>query len=156
MRLSISDAISLKGVQTTLSSRAWTSLYPSAARTTAQIAQTLIDLGAVIVGKTKVAQFASGEEWVDAQAPWNPRADQYQDPSGSSAGAGAALVGYDWLEYAVGEDGMFVPHIRLICANATSNWWSADTRRTRGSLLTAFVVLQRLSGWGPCELVVRI
>ena len=97
--------MNLRGVHTTLSSRAWTSLYP-AARTTADYAQKLMDLGAVIVGMTKVSQFASGEEWVDVQAPWNPRADQYQDPSGSSAGAGVALAGYEWLEYAVGEDGM--------------------------------------------------
>ncbi|KAL6849082.1 hypothetical protein ACO1O0_008612 [Amphichorda felina] len=104
VRFSISDAMSLKGARTTLSSRAWASLYPSAADKTARYAQKLMDLGAVIVGKTKVSQFASGEQWVDVQGPWNPRADQYQDPSGSSAGAGVALAGYEWLEYAVGED----------------------------------------------------
>jgi Asp-tRNA(Asn)/Glu-tRNA(Gln) amidotransferase A subunit family amidase len=111
--------MNLRGVRTTLSSRAWTSLY-AAARTTADYAQKLMDLGAVIVGKTKVSQFASGEKWVDAQAPWNPRADQYQDPSGSSAGAGVALAGYEWLEYAVGEDGMWdrLP-VCVVCTNST-------------------------------------
>lgn len=98
--------MSLKGVQTTLSSRSWTSLYSEVTFPTAHFAQKLVDLGAVIVGKTKVSQFASGREWVDVQAPWNPRGDQYQSSSGSSAGAGDAISGYEWLQHAVGEDGM--------------------------------------------------
>ena len=110
VRFSISDAMSLKGVPTTMSSRAWSSLYPSGSSSTAAYARKLIDLGAVIVGKTKVSQLASGAEWVDEKAPWNPRGDGYQDASGSSAGAAAAMGSYDWLAFATGEDGKTMSH----------------------------------------------
>lgn len=104
MRISITDAASLLGTRTTLSSRAWTALYPEPATSSADYVSHLLELGAVIVGKTKVSQLLAGGEWVDVPAPWNPRADQYQDPAGSSAGAGAAAAGYGWLEHSVGED----------------------------------------------------
>jgi Asp-tRNA(Asn)/Glu-tRNA(Gln) amidotransferase A subunit family amidase len=106
VRLSISDTVSLQGTQTTLSSRAWTALHPDPATSSAEYARRLIELGAVIVGKTKISQFAAGGEWVDASAPWNPRADQYQRPSISSAGAAVAVAGYEWLQHAIGEDRM--------------------------------------------------
>lgn len=105
IRISISDVVTLHGTQTTLSSRAWTALNPLPATSSADYVNRLLDLGAVIVGKTKVSQFAAGGEWVDVQAPWNPRADQYQDPSTSSAGAAAAAAGYPWLQHVIGEDG---------------------------------------------------
>lgn len=104
MRISISDAVSLYGTRSTLSSRAWTALYPDPAENSAEYVTRLLDHGAIIVGKTKVSQLLAGSEWVDVPAPWNPRADQYQDPSASSAGAAAAVAGYSWLEHAIGED----------------------------------------------------
>lgn len=64
-------------------------------------------MGAVIVGTTKLASFAATEEpveCVDYQAPWNPRADAYQSPAGSSSGSGAAIGAYDWLDIAIGSD----------------------------------------------------
>ncbi|RFU80351.1 hypothetical protein TARUN_1817 [Trichoderma arundinaceum] len=105
VRISISDAASLKGVQTTLSSRAWTQLYASEVAETADFSQRLIDMGAIIVGKTKSSQLDSGREWVDVEAPWNPRGDGYQDAGGSASGAGASVSGYDWMEYAIAQDG---------------------------------------------------
>lgn len=68
--------------------------------------QEIIDLGAVVIGKTKITQFGRlglDGEWVDEQAPWNPRGDGYQKISGSSPGAAAALMGYEWMDHAVGE-----------------------------------------------------
>lgn len=62
-------------------------------------------MGAIIVGKTKSSQLDSGREWVDVGAPWNPRGDGYQDSGGSAAGAGASVGGYDWMEYAIAQDG---------------------------------------------------
>ncbi|KAJ6440144.1 amidase signature domain-containingprotein [Purpureocillium lavendulum] len=62
-------------------------------------------LGAVIVGKTKSSQFGEGREWVDEQAPWNPRGDGYQKPGRGAAGAGAGVAGYEWLKAAFGIDG---------------------------------------------------
>ncbi|CAG8981416.1 hypothetical protein HYALB_00013919 [Hymenoscyphus albidus] len=68
----------------------------------------LIELGATIVGKTKMSAFASAEEptdqWIDYHCPFNPRGDMYQTPSFSSAGAGASLAGYPWLDHSIGSD----------------------------------------------------
>ncbi|KAL6806958.1 amidase signature domain-containing protein [Trichoderma sp. SZMC 28013] len=104
VRTSVTDAASLKGVQTTLSSRSWSQLYGTEASETAEFVQKLIDMGAIIVGKTKSSQLDSGREWVDVAAPWNPRGDGYQDSGGSAAGAGASVSGYDWMEYAIAKD----------------------------------------------------
>ncbi|UKZ93354.1 uncharacterized protein TrAFT101_008270 [Trichoderma asperellum] len=105
VRISITDVASLKGVRTTMSSRAWTELHDTEATETAKFIESLIDRGAIIVGKTKSSQFDSGREWIDVEAPWNPRGDGYQDPGGSAAGAGASVSGYDWMEYAIAQDG---------------------------------------------------
>ena len=40
---------------------------------------------------------------VDYQAPWNPRADQYQSPTGSSSGSAAAIASYEWLDFTIGQ-----------------------------------------------------
>lgn len=102
-RIGLKDIFDLEGVKTTLSSRAWAELYGPAAKN-APYVQKLLDLGGVIVGKTKATQFSTATEWIDFQAPTNPRGDRYQDPSGSSAGAAAALAGYDWLDQSIGGD----------------------------------------------------
>lgn len=103
-RISLTDTFDVQGVKTTLSSRAWTQLYP-AADTSAAYVKKLLDLGAVVVGKTKTTQFATGTEWVDYHSPVNPRGDRYHKVSGSSAGAASSLAGYRWLDFAVGVDG---------------------------------------------------
>ncbi|KAF2733281.1 amidase signature enzyme [Polyplosphaeria fusca] len=68
----------------------------------------LIDLGAVVVGKTKTTQFALGErptgDYVDQLAPFNPRGDGYQHPQGSSCGTGAGVASYSWLDFGTGSD----------------------------------------------------
>lgn len=59
-----------------------------------------------------MASFAATEEpveCVDFQAPWNPRADGYQSPAGSSSGSGAAIASYDWLDIAIGSDSKRYP-----------------------------------------------
>ncbi|WZH42973.1 amidase signature domain-containing protein [Fusarium acuminatum] len=104
MRVSISDTISVKGTHTTFSSRAWKSLYKEASSSTAKYAQTLLDQGAVIIGKTKTSQFGTGAEWIDQQAPWSARGDGYNSMKGGSVGAAAALVGYPWLDRSIGVD----------------------------------------------------
>ncbi|KAF4978680.1 hypothetical protein FZEAL_4974 [Fusarium zealandicum] len=104
IRVSISDTIALKGTYTTFSSRAWKSLYKYASTVTSEYARELLDLGAVIVGKTKTSQFGTGAEWVDEQAPWSARGDGYGGLKGGSVGAAAALSGYEWLQYSIGVD----------------------------------------------------
>ncbi|CAO1597918.1 hypothetical protein XANCAGTX0491_001707 [Xanthoria calcicola] len=98
----------LQGVRTGGSSRGYTRLYrPS--NQTAPAVRKLLELGAVIVGKTKTTQFADTEwptaDWVDFHAPFSPRADGYQSPSGSSAGSGAAMAAFEWLDFATRTDG---------------------------------------------------
>lgn len=100
----------MKGIRTTMMNRAYNELYPPRS-STADYAAKLIELGAVIVGKTKMSAFASAEEptdqWVDYHCPFNPRGDEYQTPSCSSAGAGASLAGYSWLDHSIGSDSRF-------------------------------------------------
>lgn len=107
MRISIKDNMDLAGIKTTLMNRAYAELY-GPARLSAAVVDNLLSLGAVVVGKTKLAAFASAQEptgqWVDYHCPFNPRADGYQHPGGSSTGAAAAVAGYPWLDFSIGTD----------------------------------------------------
>lgn len=109
-RLSLKDIFRLKGVKTTMMSRAFTALHEPELENADYVTK-LLGLGAVIVGKTKMTQFASSDEptdqWIDFHCPFNPRGDMYQSPSGSSSGAAAGLAGYKWLDYAIAGDCMF-------------------------------------------------
>ena len=93
-----------------LSNRAYLETY-GAAEETAPSIQKLIDQGAIVVGKTKMSTFASAEaptdQWVDFHCPFNPRADGYLSPAGSTTGGGAALAGYEWLDYSIGTDSRY-------------------------------------------------
>jgi Asp-tRNA(Asn)/Glu-tRNA(Gln) amidotransferase A subunit family amidase len=94
--------------------KAYYELYPPAT-STARAIQILYDAGAVIVGTTKLASFAATEEpveCIDWQAPWNPRADGYQSPAGSSSGSGVAIAAYPWLDISIGSDSK---HIQSPC-----------------------------------------
>ncbi|KAJ4357191.1 uncharacterized protein N0V89_001766 [Didymosphaeria variabile] len=42
---------------------------------------------------------------VDYEAPFNPRADGYQIPGGSSSGSASAIASYDWLDFSIATDG---------------------------------------------------
>lgn len=113
-RISLEDTFDAQGVKTTLSSRAWAELYP-AASASAPFVRRLLDLGAVVVGKTKAAQFSTGAGWVDSRSPANPRGDGYQEAGASSAGAAASLAGYEWLDYAVAGDCEFLSPCVCLC-----------------------------------------
>ncbi|KAF7552129.1 hypothetical protein G7Z17_g4530 [Cylindrodendrum hubeiense] len=117
IRISVKDNIDLAGIKTTLSSRSWEKLYPPR-QTTAAALQILLDLGAIVVGKTKLSQFAEVEaptaDWVDFHCPFNPRGDGYLTPEGSTTGGAAALAAYEWLDVSIGTDKPYVnPAIRL-------------------------------------------
>lgn len=90
-----------------MGNRAWHYLYPAVDETAVSI-QRLIDLGAVVVGKTITSQFANGQsptvDWVDYLSPFNPRGDGYMPPSSSSAGAASAQGTYDWIDMNIGSD----------------------------------------------------
>lgn len=110
-RITIKDNFDLEGIKSTMMNRAYTELYEPKKESAREV-QKLIDLGAVVVGKTKMSAFASAEEptdqWIDYHCPWNPRGDMYQSPSGSTTGGAASLAGYDWLHFSVGTDSKYI------------------------------------------------
>lgn len=107
LRFGVKDIFHVKGVGTSGGNRAYFYHYGTQ-NNTAPAVQRLIDLGAVLVGKMGTVQFANGDkptaDWVDLHAPFNPRGDGYQDPSGSSTGPGAGIGAYEWLDLAMGSD----------------------------------------------------
>ena len=108
MRIGVKDIMDVRGLKTTASSREYTKLHGVRDKTATAVQQ-LLDLGAIVVGKTRTTQFADSEwatcDYVDYHAPFNPRGDGYQTPSGSSSGSAAATAAYDWLDAATGTDG---------------------------------------------------
>ncbi|KAL4797118.1 amidase family protein [Aspergillus venezuelensis] len=105
-RVGVKDIYDLKGLKTTRGSISFTRVT-TPATSNAPSVQRLIDLGAVVVGKQKTAQFASAADpwdWTDYQSPFNPRGDGYLTCSSSSAGGGCAIAAYDWLDYSIGSD----------------------------------------------------
>lgn len=107
IRIGIKDIYDIAGVKTGNGNRAFYNLYPPAS-VNSVVVQKLVDAGAIIVGKQKTSQFANGQsataDWVDYHSPFNARADGYQDPSSSSAGAGSSMGSYAWLDIALGSD----------------------------------------------------
>lgn len=107
LRFGVKDIFHVKGVATSGGNRAYFYHYGTQ-NNTAPAVQRLIDLGAVLVGKMGTVQFANGDrptaDWVDLHAPFNPRGDGYQDPSGSSTGPGAGISSYEWLDLSMGSD----------------------------------------------------
>jgi Asp-tRNA(Asn)/Glu-tRNA(Gln) amidotransferase A subunit family amidase len=130
-RVTLKDNIHLSGIQTTMMNKAYTTLYPPE-KDNAAFVQTLLRQGAVILGKTKMNSFASGEnpdQWVDFHCPFNPRMDLYQSPSGSTTGGGASTAGYDWLDLAIGTDSKRIMHPLLTIAYCYSHRKHSLTRR---------------------------
>lgn len=107
LRVTVKDNYKLSGVVQTMGSRSFTRLYGPQTET-ADVVRALIDLGAVIVGTTKLGAYAGSEvppeKCIDYFPPWNPRGDGYQGPSGSSSGAGSTVASYDWVDVGMGTD----------------------------------------------------
>ncbi|TAQ88994.1 hypothetical protein B7494_g2658 [Chlorociboria aeruginascens] len=102
----VKDNMDIAGHKTTLCNRAWEELYPAASRNAACI-QVLLDAGVIVLGKTKLEAMVMDEEpleCVEFTAPFNPRGDGYQNPSGSSSGSAAGISSYDWLDFSLGSD----------------------------------------------------
>lgn len=70
LRVGVKDIIDLKGVRTSNGNRAWFKLY-EAKNASAPAMQKLHKMGALMIGKTKTAQFANSDrptaDWVDYQ-----------------------------------------------------------------------------------------
>ncbi|KAJ5608958.1 hypothetical protein N7528_009525 [Penicillium herquei] len=106
-RITVKDNFNLSGVVTTMGSRSYTSYY-GVQNETAPYVKELIAQGAVIVGKTKMSAYTGfevpPEKTINYLAPFNPRGDGYQGPSGSSSGAGSCIAAYDWVDISLGTD----------------------------------------------------
>ena len=106
LRIMVKDMYEIAGYHTGLGSRAFLELSKPG-RTTAPAIQRLIDLGAAIVGTGQLCAMVGKTEptqTIDHLAPFNPRADGFQSPSGGSSGQPSAVATYDWLDIAVGSD----------------------------------------------------
>lgn len=106
VRVAVKDIYDISGLRTGGGSRAFYRVQEPA-KTNAASIDRLIELGAVLVGKTKTSQFTiigRCADWFDQLCPYNVRGDGYNDPSGSSSGSGAAIGAYDWLDVALGSD----------------------------------------------------
>jgi Asp-tRNA(Asn)/Glu-tRNA(Gln) amidotransferase A subunit family amidase len=106
LRFAAKVVFRVRGSSTSLGNKAYLSISPRSDFTALTI-QTILDAGAHIVGLTKLSSMIGREEpteTTDYQAPFNPRADGYQSPAGSSSGSAAAVAAYDWLDFALGTD----------------------------------------------------
>ncbi|KAF2676242.1 amidase signature enzyme [Lentithecium fluviatile CBS 122367] len=106
VRIGVKDLYHLKGIRTSLCNRAFNDLYPPQPATASTINQ-LISKGVHVVGKNHLSSFALQEhptQSVDYESPFNPRADGYQIPGGSSSGSASAVASYEWLDFALATD----------------------------------------------------
>lgn len=106
LRVAVEDCFDISGVKTSLCNKAYYDIYPEPKDDALAVA-ILAANGAEVVAKTKLSSLISKEdptEAVDFSAPFNPRGDGYQSPSGSSSGSAAAVASYDWLDAAIGTD----------------------------------------------------
>jgi Asp-tRNA(Asn)/Glu-tRNA(Gln) amidotransferase A subunit family amidase len=120
-RVAVKDIFHVRGVETSAGCKAYSELYGDA-KVTSSVISKLIELGAVLVGKTHTVPFAGGAEphdWIDYQCPFNPRGDGYSTTSGSSVGSAVGIAAYSWLDFAIGSDSkslsflLFVRDMRL-------------------------------------------
>ena len=107
-RIAVKDIFHLNGVSTSCGNRAYSRLYPRS-RLSSEAVQKAIDLGAIVVGKTKTAEFGGSQEvtgdWTDYSYAFNSRGDGYFVSTGSSTGSASGMAAYDWLDITLGTDG---------------------------------------------------
>lgn len=106
LRMTVKDMFDIKDHRTGLGSRAYLRCA-TPATSTAPAIQKLLDLGASLIGMTQLCALVGKTEptqTIDHEAPWNPRADGFQSPSGGSSGQPSAIATYEWLDFAVGSD----------------------------------------------------
>lgn len=105
-RFAVKDNYRIANIRTTQSSRAFVATYGPETET-AHFVQSLISLGAVIVGKTRMSAFASSQEptdqWLDFHAPCNPRGDGYQTPAEVQTGQPPLCQGTLGLIFQLGQ-----------------------------------------------------
>ena len=106
VRITVKEIFDVKGLRTGLGSRAYIELYPPVLATAPAI-QRLLDAGVEFLGMSKMCSMvlkAPPTQCVDVSAPFNPRGDGYNSPSGGSSGQAAAVSTYPWLDFAIASD----------------------------------------------------
>lgn len=155
IRVAVKDNFDLEGTKTSLCSKSYLQTYPEKSQS-APCIQQILDLGASIIGKTKLCAFAQSEEPTEAieyTSPWSARADGFQSSGGSSNGSGAAISAYDWLDITIGSDSK----IHLACAfgigifTPFSNWKHTKTCTVEWLLCPATYFRSPFDG-GICQL----
>jgi len=108
MRVAVKDLFHLKGVNTGCGNRAYRKHYGTSDISSSAV-QTVMDLGAIIVGKTKTVEFGGSQEvigdWCSYLHAFNARGDGYLASTGSSTGSASNLAAYTWLDVTLGTDG---------------------------------------------------
>lgn len=111
LRIAVKDLFHLQGVHTGCGNRAYRRLY-AASEFTSTAVKKAIAKGAIVVGKTKTAEFGGTQEvvgdWADYSYAFNCWADGYLASTGSSTGSASALAAYPWLDVALGTDGEII------------------------------------------------
>jgi len=105
-RFGLKDIYDAKGLPTAAGSLAYLQTHDIPTETAPSI-EKLLELGAVMVGKTRTSQFAHGAhpwEFRDVAYSWNPRGDGHLTASASSSGSACAIAAYEWLDFTVGSD----------------------------------------------------
>lgn len=106
VRIIVKDMFEMSGIGTSIGNRSYLQTY-GVSKTTAPAIQTLLDCGAEILGLANMCStvlFQHPTQCIDFAAPFNPRGDGYQSPSGGSSGSAAAIASYEWLDVAVASD----------------------------------------------------
>ena len=107
-RIALTDVFNINGLRKSVGNRAYLEWCEPAQNTASSIAR-IINGGGSLLGVVKLGSFLIPEEpaeAVDFTAPFNPRADGHQSPSGGSSGCGASVAAYDWIDIGVGTDSM--------------------------------------------------
>jgi Asp-tRNA(Asn)/Glu-tRNA(Gln) amidotransferase A subunit family amidase len=108
VRIAVKDAFDVKGTCTGQGNRAFRALATSASHSSNRV-QTAVDLGAIVIGKTKSSEFGGSQEWIgdwtDYSYAFNSRADGYLVSTGSSTGSGSSIGSYSWVDVTIGTDG---------------------------------------------------
>ena len=105
-RFGLKDIYDAKGLPTAAGSLAYVQTHEIPTETAPSV-EKLLQLGAVMVGKTRTSQFAHGAhpwEFRDVSYSWNPRGDEHLTAAASSSGSACAIAAYKWLEFTVGSD----------------------------------------------------
>jgi Asp-tRNA(Asn)/Glu-tRNA(Gln) amidotransferase A subunit family amidase len=107
VRIAIKDNFDLRSLKTGGGNRALYGMSDVKTKTATAV-QRLIDAGAVIVGKNKLAEFAFAPhhvtEHINYLLPFSHRGDGYNSTGASSSGSAAAIALYDWLDVSLASD----------------------------------------------------